>query len=99
MAGLIGAHAGQGSLLPVRPPSSAARWSPPASQVAVRVASPLLRSAKVCSSRPLPVAALGVSKDGGSAVLASRQPSKGCSFSLFEAFRRCLRYRTADQCQ
>jgi hypothetical protein len=78
MDGLISAHAGLRSSLPVRR-SSAARPLP-ASQVPARFTSPPFRSAKVCKSRGLEAAALEVSKDCSSAVLANLQPSKGCSF-------------------
>ncbi|RCV39173.1 hypothetical protein SETIT_8G202200v2 [Setaria italica] len=89
MAGLIGARAGPGSLLPVRWSSATAR-PPPASKVAVRFASPLFRSAKVCKSRGLVAAALEVSKDGGTAVLANRQPSKGVIETLQNADAVCF---------
>ncbi|KAK8448066.1 hypothetical protein SEVIR_8G211400v4 [Setaria viridis] len=89
MAGLIGARAGPGSLLPVRRSSATAR-PPPASQVAVRFASPLFRSAKVCKSCGLVAAALEVSKDGGTAVLANRQPSKGVIETLQNADAVCF---------
>ncbi|KAF8673424.1 hypothetical protein HU200_048989 [Digitaria exilis] len=89
MAGLIRVReSGKGSLLPVRG-SSAAR-SPPASQVAIRFTSPLFRGAKICSSRGLVTAALEVSKDGSSTVLANRQPSKGAIETLRNADAVCF---------
>ena len=102
MAGLIRARAGPGSLLPVRRSSTARPPPAAASRVGVRFASPLFLSAKVCKSRGLvAAAALEVSKDGSSAVLANRQPSKGCSFffSYPEAFQRLFRIEcsAADQ--
>jgi phosphoserine phosphatase len=81
MAGLISLRAGaRSSPSPAR--SSSAR-PPPASQVAVRLTSPLFRCAKLCKSRNLLAAALEVSKDGSSGVLANTLPSKGSSFSSY----------------
>nr|CAB3492078.1 unnamed protein product [Digitaria exilis] len=89
MAGLIRVRAaGKGSLLPVR--GSSAAPPPPATQVAVRFTSPLFRAAKICSSRGLVAAALEVSKDGSSTVLASRQPSIGAIETLCNADAVCF---------
>ncbi|CAL4979383.1 unnamed protein product [Urochloa decumbens] len=89
MAGLTSAHPGpRSSLLPVRQ-SSAAQLAP-ASQVAVQFKSPLFRSAKACKSRGLVAAALEVTKDGGSAVLANRQPAKGVIETLRKANAICF---------
>ncbi|TVU03422.1 hypothetical protein EJB05_51048, partial [Eragrostis curvula] len=49
---------------------------PPASKVTVQFGTPLFHSAKLCQTRSLVAAALEVSKDGASAGLANRQPSK-----------------------
>jgi phosphoserine phosphatase len=91
MAGLISVRAGPRSSLPIHRPSAAR--SPLTPQVAVQFTNPLFRSAKVCKSRSLVAAALEVSKDGGSAVLDNRQPSKGRSFFslLPKASEGCLR--------
>ena len=76
MAGMISLRTGPRSS-PALPRLSSAR--PP--QVAVRFTSPLFRCAKLCKSRNLLAAALEVSKDGPSAVLANTLPSEGSSFS------------------
>ncbi|CAO2142487.1 unnamed protein product [Urochloa humidicola] len=84
MAGLTSARPGpRNSLLAVC--QSSAAQPAPVSQVAVRVKSPLFRSAKVCKSRGLVAAALEVTKDGGSAVLPNRQPAKGVIETLRNA--------------
>ncbi|PAN16118.1 hypothetical protein GQ55_3G036700 [Panicum hallii var. hallii] len=88
MDGLISARAGLRSSLPVRR-SSAARPLP-ASQVPAWFTSPPFRSAMVCKSRGLVAAALEVSKDGSSAVLANRQPSKDAIETLRNADAVCF---------
>jgi phosphoserine phosphatase len=84
MAGLIRLRASPRSL-PSVPRLSFARTLP-ALQVAARFPNPLFHSANIRESRALLVAALDVSKNGSSAVLANSQPPKGSLIFLLEAF-------------
>lgn len=86
MPGMIRLHAGPRSLPSVTRSSSAR--TPPALRVAARFPWSLFHSAKMSESRALLVAALDVSKDGSSAVLANSQPSKGSLIFLLEAFQQ-----------
>ncbi|XP_066318503.1 phosphoserine phosphatase, chloroplastic-like [Miscanthus floridulus] len=88
MAGLIRLRASLRSL-PSVPRSSFAR-TPPALQVAAWFPSPLFHSANIRESRALLVAALDVSKDGSSAVLANSQPPKGVIETLRSADAVCF---------
>ncbi|CAN6363518.1 unnamed protein product [Urochloa humidicola] len=88
MASLTSVRASPRGSLPVR--RSSAAEPPPASQVAVRFKSPLFRSAKVCKKRGFVAAALEASKDGGSAVLANRLPSKDAIATLRNADTVCF---------
>jgi phosphoserine phosphatase len=103
MAGLLSLRAGPRSSPSLARSSSA--WASPASQVVVRLTSPQFRCARLCNSRSLLAAAVKISKDGSSAVLANSLPFKGSSFFSYldwklEPFQRMFRiaYRAADQC-
>ncbi|PWZ29844.1 Phosphoserine phosphatase, chloroplastic [Zea mays] len=83
MAGLISLRAGPRSSPSLARSSSAWASPSPASQVAVRLPSPLFRCAKLRRSRSLLAAALEISKDGSAAVLANSLPSQGSSSFFF----------------
>lgn len=75
MAGLINLRASPGHSLYFHWLSSVREQ--PSPKVAVQFGNPVFRSARVCRTRSLAVAALDLSKDGASAGLANCQPSKG----------------------
>jgi len=90
MAGLISLRAGPRSSPSLARSSSAWASPSPASQVAVRLPSPLFRCAKLRRSRSLLAAALEISKDGSAAVLANSLPSQGAIETLRNADAVCF---------
>ncbi|GJN04970.1 hypothetical protein PR202_ga22555 [Eleusine coracana subsp. coracana] len=88
MAGLINLRASPGHSLSVHSLSSVGQQ--PASKVAVQFGNPLFRSAKLCQTRSLMAAALDISKDGTTASLANRKPSKEVIETLHKANAVCF---------